>query len=231
MDEVQIHLNTLAFDQINDPDIFAGIAASSAVAISDIPFITPTAHVRVGRVDGKLILNPTFEEVETGDLDLVVAGTKHFVNMIEVGSKEVLEDDVADAIEFGHKAIVEIVAMIEELQGKVGLPKVGNVKQPDPAFVDAIKSKVTDKIREVKGKPANKTDPMPSKRSSKISSPKWRQARPIQTLRTCRSSKPRQNKNRFARCSSKSKNTSPARPFSPACVPTALVHRYPADQL
>ncbi len=153
MDEVQIHLNVLAFDQQNDPDIFAGIAASAAVAISDIPFLHPTAHVRVGRVEGQFVLNPTTEQLEYSDLDLVVAGTKHFVNMIEVGSRELAEDVVADAIEFGHRAVVEIVGMIEELQSKSPREKVGVIKQPDAALVDAIKSRVTDKIREVKGKP------------------------------------------------------------------------------
>src|SRR5208282_4292602 len=109
MDEVQIHLNVLAFDGENDPDIFSGIAASSALAISDVPFLHPTAHARVGRIDGKLVLNPTVQQLELSDLDVVVAGTKHFVNMIEVGSREVAEDVVADAIEFGHKAVIEIV--------------------------------------------------------------------------------------------------------------------------
>src|SRR5437868_5505191 len=92
MDEVQIHLNVLSADQENDPDILAGIAASAALAISDIPFLHPTAHSRVGRVDGQLVLNPTTEQLEASDMDVVVAGTKHFVNMIEVGSREVPED-------------------------------------------------------------------------------------------------------------------------------------------
>src|SRR5437773_1272003 len=86
MDEVQIHLNVLAADQQNDPDVLAGIGASAAVAISDIPFITPTAHVRVGRVDGQFVINPTQEQLEYSEFDVVVAGTKHFVNMIEVGA-------------------------------------------------------------------------------------------------------------------------------------------------
>lgn len=153
MDEVQIHLNVLAADQQNDPDVLAGIAASAAVTISDIPFLHPTAHVRVGRINGEFVLNPTTEQLEYSDIDLVVAGTKHFVNMIEVGSREVKEDDVADAIEFAHKAVIEIVGMIEELQKKAGREKVGDIKHPDPGFVDAIRARVTDKIREVKGKP------------------------------------------------------------------------------
>lgn len=153
MDEVQIQLSVLSFDNENDPDLFAGIAASASVAISDIPFITPIAHVRVGRIDGKLILNPTVQEIEACDFDLVVAGTKHYVNMIELGGREPLEDEVADAIEFGHKAVIEICEMIEELAKKVGTVKVGETKLPDPGFVDAIRARVTDKIREVKGRP------------------------------------------------------------------------------
>lgn len=157
MDEVQIHLNVLAADQQNDPDILAGIAASSAVAISDIPFITPTAHVRVGRIDGQFVINPTQEQLEYSEFDLVVAGTKHYVNMIEIGARESNEDVVADAIEFGHKVVVEIVSMIEELHSKAGREKVGDVKAPDQGFVDAIRSRVADKIRVVKGK-AGKQD-------------------------------------------------------------------------
>jgi polyribonucleotide nucleotidyltransferase len=153
MDEVQIHLNVLAFDGENDPDVFAGIAASAALAISDIPFTSPTAHARVGRVNGELVLFPTVQQVELSDIDLVVAGTRKFVNMIEVGAREVPEDVVADAIEFGHAAVVEIVGMIEELQSKAAKPKAGNIPPPEPGFVDAITARVADKIREVKGKP------------------------------------------------------------------------------
>src|SRR5688572_8062275 len=154
MDEVQIQLNVLAFDNENDPDVLAGVAASTAVGISDIPFITPTAHVRVGRINGEFVLNPTVEQLEYSDMDLVVAGTKHFVNMIEVGAREVPEDVVADGIEFGHNAVVEIVGMIEELQSKTKVEKVPGATKPiEPGFVDAIRARVGDKIREVKGRP------------------------------------------------------------------------------
>jgi polyribonucleotide nucleotidyltransferase len=133
--------------------MLAGIGASAAIAISDIPFTTPTGHVRVGRINGELVFYPTTEQLEYSDFDLVVAGTKHFVNMIELGGNQVGEDDVADAIEAGHKVVVEICGMIEELQKKCGREKVGDVKQPDAALVETIKSKVSAKIREVKGKP------------------------------------------------------------------------------
>ena len=153
IDEVQIQLSVLAFDNENDPDVLSGIAASACIAISDIPFLAPIAHVRVGRIEGKLVLFPTVEEVEYSDFDLVVAGTRNAVNMIEIGSREVAEDDVADAIEFGHKAIVEIVGAIEELAAKVGVTKAGYTSSHDAAFVDEVKSKVSAKIREVKGRP------------------------------------------------------------------------------
>jgi polyribonucleotide nucleotidyltransferase len=151
IDEVQIHLNVLAFDNENDPDVFSGIAASACLAISDIPFTLPTAHARVGRINGELILFPTIEQMEYTDFDLVVAGTKNAVNMIETGAREVLEDDIADAIEFGHKAVIEIVGAIEELQKKCGHAKVGDVKQPDAALVEAVKAKVIGKVREIAG--------------------------------------------------------------------------------
>src|SRR4051794_3568968 len=108
MDEVQIHLNVLAFDGENDPDVFAGIGASAAIALSDIPFTKPIAHVRVGRINGELVLFPTVQQVEASDFDLVVAGTKDAVNMIELGGREANEDVVADAIEFGHGAVKQI---------------------------------------------------------------------------------------------------------------------------
>src|SRR4029453_15870908 len=112
------------------------------------------AHVRIGRVEGKLVINPTVEQLEYSDLDLVVAGPKNYVNMPDIGGREVGEDDVADAIEFGHKAIIEIVGMIEELQSKAPKKeKVFEAKNPEAGFVDAIRARVSDKIKEVKGKP------------------------------------------------------------------------------
>src|SRR6059058_2348091 len=78
MDEVQIHLNVLAADQQNDPDVLSGIGASAALAISDVPFLHPTAHVRIGRINNEFIINPTTDQLQESDLDVVVAGTKHF---------------------------------------------------------------------------------------------------------------------------------------------------------
>src|SRR5690606_36117230 len=130
-DEVQIHLNVLSFDGQNDPDVLAGIAASAALAISDIPFDGPTGHVRVGSIDEKPVLMPTVQEMDESDIDLVVAGTANYVNMIEVGAYELPEDEVADLIEFGHKAIQDICELISELVKQVGKEKVWE-NRPEP---------------------------------------------------------------------------------------------------
>ena len=157
IDEVQIHLSVLAFDGENDPDMLAGIAASAAIALSDIPFETPTAHVRVGTEgdDATPVLMPTVEQMDDSDIDLVLAGTKNYVNMIEVGAFEVPEDEVADLIEFGHKAIKDICAMIAELAEKAGAPeKVWDTKPSlDQELYETIRNKAEPLIREAKGEP------------------------------------------------------------------------------
>jgi polyribonucleotide nucleotidyltransferase len=96
-DEVQLQISTFSFDGQNDPDMLAGIASSACVHVSDIPFIAPTAHAKVGRVDGKFVLFPTTDELAQSDFELVVAGTKNFVNMIELEGREIEEDVVASS--------------------------------------------------------------------------------------------------------------------------------------
>ncbi|MCX5686313.1 MAG: polyribonucleotide nucleotidyltransferase, partial [Candidatus Omnitrophica bacterium] len=102
INEVQIVAMVISSDSENDSDVLAMIGASAALTISDIPFNGPIGAVRIGRIDGKFIVNPTFEELETGDLDLVVAGTRSSVIMIESGSKELSEEVIADAVAFAH---------------------------------------------------------------------------------------------------------------------------------
>ena len=121
IDEVQIQLNVLSVRQRERPRRARRRRRQRLHRHQRHPVPEPPSpHVRVGRIEGKLVLFPTVEEVEYSDFDLVVAGTKNAVNMIEIGSREVAEDDVADAIEFGHKAIIEIVGAIEELAGQGG---------------------------------------------------------------------------------------------------------------
>src|SRR5688572_29409491 len=152
-DEVQVHLNVLSFDGENDPDILAGLAASAAVAISDIPFLTPIGHVRIGKIEGQFVVNPTVQQIEYSEFDLVVAGTKNFVNMLELGGREAKEDEVADAIEFGHNVIKEVTSMIEELASKNPKEKVGVIRGQESALIEEVRSLVTVKIRAAKGKP------------------------------------------------------------------------------
>ena len=117
--DVLIQCYALSAEPDIDPDILAMIASSAALCVSNLPFRGPMGAVRVGYVNGQLKLNPSLTEVETGALELVVAGTSGSVLMVEAGASELSEDDMVNAIEFGHKAIKEIVAMQEEMVAKV----------------------------------------------------------------------------------------------------------------
>ncbi len=121
--EVQVVAMPLSVDQDHPPDVLAVTGASAALAISDIPFPNLIAAVRVGRIEGQFLINPTWAQAEEGDLDLVVAGTKTGVVMVEAGAREVTEDDMVAAIQFGHEHIKSLVAAQEELAALVGKPK------------------------------------------------------------------------------------------------------------
>lgn len=121
--DVQVVCTVLSVEQDNDPDITALIGASAALSISDIPFNGPIGGVRVGRVNGELVICPTLEQAEASDLDLTIAGSKNAILMVEAGANEVPEQVMLDAISFGHKSVVEIVELIEELVERCGKPK------------------------------------------------------------------------------------------------------------
>ena len=108
--EVQIVNTVLSVDQDNSPEMAAMFGSSLATSISKIPFDGPIAGVKVGRINGKFIINPTKAQMELSDIDLTVAGTKEAINMVEAGAKEVSEDDMLEALMFGHEAIKELVA-------------------------------------------------------------------------------------------------------------------------
>ncbi len=105
--EVQLMIQLLAYDGVNNPDALCGLAASAAIAVSDIPFNGPMSEVRVGRVNGEWIVNPTMEELKSADIDLMIAGTMKDVNMIEGEFKEISELEMVEAIKIGHAAIKE----------------------------------------------------------------------------------------------------------------------------
>jgi polyribonucleotide nucleotidyltransferase len=133
--ETQIVAMVLSADSENDPDVIAVTAASAALFISKIPFEKPIAAVRVGMIEGKLVVNPTVAEQKTSQMNLIVAGSDEAIVMVESGALEVSEDVVADALEFAHGEIRKIVAAIRELQSRV---KPQKVAVTPPAFDDAM---------------------------------------------------------------------------------------------
>src|SRR5579862_6255190 len=131
--DVQVIITVLSSDQENDPDVLGTIGASASLMISPIPFEGPVSSVRVGRIDGKFVAMPTFTELKASDLDLVVAGTKDAIMMVECGSEEVPEADMIEAIRFGHDVNKEIIAIQDELIARTAKPKMAVVvKQIDP---------------------------------------------------------------------------------------------------
>ena len=121
--EVQVILYSLSADFINPLDIIAINAASASLMISDIPWDGPVGAVRVGRVNGKLIANPTYQEMEDSDLDLRIAGTADAILMVEAGSNEISEEDMVEALIFGQKAILPLVEVQKEMAAAIGKPK------------------------------------------------------------------------------------------------------------
>lgn len=121
--EVQVIVTVLSIDGENDPDIVSVIAASAALSISNIPWAGPVGAAKVGMVEGELVLNPTDPEREEGDLDLIVTGTKNSINMLEAGSKEIPEEKMLEAFEFGHDAVKKIAQFIESIAKEVGAEK------------------------------------------------------------------------------------------------------------
>src|SRR5258708_5150293 len=121
--EVQVMAAVLSADRENDPDVLCMIGASAALHVSPIPFLKPTASVRVGRIGSDLVLMPTQSQLEECDLDLIVAGTRDAITMIEGFAREMTEEAMLQAIQFAHEHIRTLVGMIEELREKAGLGK------------------------------------------------------------------------------------------------------------
>ena len=122
--EVQIVNTVLSVDPDNSPELAAMFGSSLCTSISKIPFDGPIAGVKVGRVNGEFVINPTVEETELTDIELTVAGTSDAINMVEAGSKEVSEDDMLEALMFGHEAIKELCAFENEIVSEVGEEKM-----------------------------------------------------------------------------------------------------------
>jgi polyribonucleotide nucleotidyltransferase len=127
--DTMVTAQVISFDGEHQPDTLAMVGASAALIISEIPFKNPVGGVRVGRVDGKLVCNPTVSQRHESDLDLIVAGTEEALVMVECGAKEVQEADMVKALEFGHKQIKTLVKLQKELQAKVGKAKMPAAKK------------------------------------------------------------------------------------------------------
>jgi polyribonucleotide nucleotidyltransferase len=132
---IHVVATTLSYDGKNLPDTLGIIGASVALSISKIPFSGPVAAVSVGLIDGKFVFNPSPEELENSQLELIVAGTKDAINMVEAGAKEISEDKMLEALELAHKEIKKLIDFQEELIKKVAVPKMEiPLDKVDPAL-------------------------------------------------------------------------------------------------
>lgn len=145
--DVQVVATVLSVEPDNEPSLAAMIGASAALHISEIPFLGPIGGVKVGRVDGQYIINPTVAQSEKTDMQIVVAGTKDAIMMVEAGAKEITEEEALEGILFGHNAIKEIVAFIEKIREEVGKPKVEVVLfEPDAEINKAVREYAAAKL-------------------------------------------------------------------------------------
>ena len=139
--EVQVVVYILSADQENDADVLGLLGASAALNMSSVPFPYPVAAVRVGRLDGEWVLNPTFQQLEFSDVDLVVAGSEDSIVMVEGGALEITEKELVDALEFAQQGIRELVAMQKELIEPLAKPKM---EWAPPETDEALAARVTE---------------------------------------------------------------------------------------
>lgn len=156
---VQIIMVSFSSDGINPIDILGINAASAALMISNIPWNGPIGAVRVGRIDGKFIVNPTFQQLEESDLDLRVAGTKAAISMVECGATEVPDDDMVEALAFAHEAIQPIIDVQLKMAAEIGKPKtVVPLFPTDPDLVSKVGARVSAEIEQALAAPHLKAE-------------------------------------------------------------------------
>jgi len=148
--ETQVVATVFSFDGENDPDVLAAVGASAALCISEIPFDGPIAEIRIGRLDGNFIVNPTHAQTEKSDIELVVAGTADSIMMVEGESKEISENDLLDALKFAQSEIKKIVQLQNELVAEVGKAKWAVAEKViDPALKAEVYSLAQNKFKEI----------------------------------------------------------------------------------
>ena len=147
--DTQIIATVLSADMDNDPSILGMIGASAALTLSGTPFAGPIAGAKVGRIDGEYVLNPTHEELDLSDIDLFVAGSEDAIIMVEGSAKEVREEEILQAILFGHQSLKPVIALQNELRSKAGAAeRVFEIRTPDPLLHEKMASLVNEKLRE-----------------------------------------------------------------------------------
>ncbi len=147
--EVQVFVYVLSADQENDADVLGLTAASQALAMSRVPWDGPVAGVRVGRVDGQWVLNPTFQQLETSDIDMVVSGNATSIAMVEGGTLELTEDEIADGLAAAQRGIADLVAMQEEIVRAVGTPKIEwSLPQSPEGLVERVRDRAAVRVSE-----------------------------------------------------------------------------------
>lgn len=157
--ETQIIAFVYSFDGENEADVLAACGASAALAISDIPFLEPIGEVRVGKVDGAFIVNPTFAQIEKSDMEIVVAGTADSIMMVEGEANEISEKDFLDALKFAHEEIKKIVAIQNEFREAVGKNKYEPAKKEFPEGLEKdVNDLVRTKLSEIVASPLSKEE-------------------------------------------------------------------------
>jgi polyribonucleotide nucleotidyltransferase len=167
--ELQVSQSVWSADNVNNPDVLSINAASAALHISKVPLSEPIGAVRVGFIDGELVANPSMEEMDASDIDIVIAGTMEAITMVEGQAQEVSETVMLDALEFGHAQIQKIIAAINELRERVGVEKMVHVEPEldasvvadvdslaagrvkDALAIDAIKKETVEQLKEKYG--------------------------------------------------------------------------------
>ena len=148
--ETQIAAFVYSYDGENDPDVLAAVGASAALTISDIPFLEPVGQVRVGRLNGQFLVNPTMQQIEECDIELVVAGTETSIMMVEGESKEVTEAELLEALKFAHLEIIKIIDLQKELQKECGKAKMEVAeKEVNQELKDEVYKLALDKYKEI----------------------------------------------------------------------------------
>jgi polyribonucleotide nucleotidyltransferase len=147
--ETQIIATVLSADSDNDPAILGMIGASAALSFSHAPFAGPIAGAKVGRIDGEFVLNPTLEELDLSDIDLFVAGSEDAIIMVEGSAKEVREEEILEAILFGHRALKPVIEMQKEMQASLGVkPMEIDLPQVEPQVLEKIEAAIGEKLVE-----------------------------------------------------------------------------------